>query len=72
MKGSRAEEELALSQNAIKLLGGKNATLFEYELSGGEGRSIITIGKGKPSLKITHAKWACLQASLYKVCPKKL
>ena len=51
MKGSKGQEELAMAKNAIPLLGGKNAKVLEYMLSGGESRSIIHIEKLKTTPK---------------------
>ncbi len=51
MKGRRTEEELFLAKKAITVLGGGIAKHFDYELSGGENRSIIMVEKSKTTPK---------------------
>ena len=43
------EEELAESQKAIKILGGKVETICKFDLSNGDGRSIVVITKVSPT-----------------------
>ena len=45
MKGSEAENELALSENAIDTLGGHLENIYRFVLPDGSKRSIITISK---------------------------
>lgn len=45
LKGSGGEEELQTAENAIKILGGKVEKKTEYELPGGDGRTLIIIKK---------------------------
>lgn len=43
------EEELAESQKAIKILGGKVETICKFDLSNGDSRSIVVITKVSPT-----------------------
>lgn len=45
LKGSSGMEELKAAENAINVLGGEVAKAVEYQLSNGDGRSIIIIRK---------------------------
>lgn len=45
------EEELAESQNAIKILGGKVEQICKFDLSNGDSRSIVVISKVSPTPK---------------------
>lgn len=45
LKGSSGEEELSLSVNAIEELGGKLEMCKNYQLPGGDGRTLILIRK---------------------------
>lgn len=43
------EEEIAQSQHAIEVLGGKIATIEKFCLSNGDGRGLVVIEKAKPA-----------------------
>ena len=45
LKGSNGENELKEAKNVIRLLGGKTEKFVEYELPGGDKRSLILIRK---------------------------
>lgn len=45
LKGPNCQEEIAAADNAIKLLGGRLADVFEYELSDRSRRTLIIIEK---------------------------
>lgn len=47
MKGNLSEEELEMSNKAIKLLGGKIENKVQYSLPNSDNRTIITIEKIK-------------------------
>ena len=53
LKGSSGTDELEKAKPAIKLLGGKTEKVVEYELPGGDGRTLILIRK----LSATPAKF---------------
>lgn len=45
LKGSHGEEEAALAENAVKLLGGKIKQVKRYALPCGDGRTLIVVKK---------------------------
>ncbi len=49
MKGSKADEELALSRTAVRTLGGRFAECREFTLADGIERNLVIIEKASPS-----------------------
>ncbi|MBR1422269.1 MAG: 16S rRNA (guanine(527)-N(7))-methyltransferase RsmG [Ruminococcus sp.] len=49
LKGSAGREELKEAQNAVKTLGGEVSQVTDYTLPTGDGRTLIIIGKVKPT-----------------------
>ncbi len=49
LKGSAGRDELKEAQNAVKTLGGEVSQVEDYTLPTGDGRTLIIIGKAKPT-----------------------